>query len=68
MDCLGGKNPFLKMNCIFINNSPSVQVTTSHDDIDGENVDDVKEEKGVHQSCCCCCCLSLLRRIKRQRR
>lgn len=52
MDCFGGKNPFIKMNCVFVNNSPSVQVTTSPDAVDREN-EDVKvskqeEEKKSH--------------------
>ena len=65
MDCIGGKNPFLKLNCIFVNNSPSVQVTTLHED-DDVNVDAVKEEKEVHQLRFCC--IFWLQRINRQRR
>ena len=71
MDCVGGKNPFLKLNCVFINNSPSVQVSSSHE-VDGVNEDGddkieaVKEQKDVYQSHFCC--ISWLQRRKKQKR
>ena len=59
MGCIGGKNPFFKLNCILVNNLPSVQVTSPYvlDRVSGENqaTDEIVSEEGKEhksqQSC-----------------
>lgn len=46
MDCLAGKNPFAKLNCVCIFNSPSTQVTLP-DVLDGAAAYDVEKDKIV---------------------